>query len=280
MKWEEKAKYYYERCQGYYKLWFDKKSLGMHYGFWENETRSRSEALINQYRMVLKTLQPKNNELILDAGCGVGGASFWLAHQTDANFIGITISPKQIRLAQKHARDRGLLERIKFHEMSFFDTNFKNETIDKIFTIESFCYSYPEPTKFAKEMYRILKRGGKIHISDGILLRQPKNEKEKRMLREWYSGWGLMGINTKDEIIYGFRKIGFKNINFIDKTEAIKKNVWQIYIFGFLGLNALRILRLFGKRKSIELDHARACMNQKKLVDIGLMGYGIFTAEK
>ena len=76
---------YYNKCTKYYNwFWFDKESLGLHYGFWDKGTKSKKESLLNQYREVIRLLQPKSNELVLDAGCGIGGASLWLTKKTNA----------------------------------------------------------------------------------------------------------------------------------------------------------------------------------------------------
>lgn len=272
---------YYDKCQKYYTLfWSDNESLGLHYGFWDSDTKSRKEALLNQYREIIKLLQPESNELILDAGCGVGGASIWLAKHTNAKFIGITLSSKQVELAKKYSIRYKVSGRVEFYKMDFFNSGFNDETFDKIFTIESFCYSYPNPTNLLKEMHRVLKKGGKILMSDGFLLRHPKNNQEIESLKKFYLGWKLNGGNSKDEILGAFKKSGFKNVRFIDKTESIKKNVNQIFLRGVILYLFLRILRSFKLISQTELEHTFAVINQKRLVEAGIMGYGIFYAEK
>lgn len=272
---------YYDKCTKYYTwFWYDKESLGMHYGFWDRDTKSRKEALINQYREIINLIHPEPNELILDAGCGVGGASIWLAKKTKAKFIGIASSIKQLELANKYAKKHGVSEYVKFYRQDYFRTNFKDETFDKIFAIESFCHSYPDSLNLFNEMYRILKTGGKIFMSDGILLRHPKDNDEQKLFKEWCSGWKLNGLNTIDEIIYAFRKAEFKNIEFIDKTESIKRSSNQIYLGGMIGRPFLKVLRIFRLISLIELKNVNAIINQKSLFEKGIMGYGIFYAEK
>src|SRR5215470_3061151 len=38
---------------------------------------------------------------VLDAGCGMGGSSVWLATERGAEVVGITISPNQVGLANR-----------------------------------------------------------------------------------------------------------------------------------------------------------------------------------
>ena len=272
---------YYDKCTKYYKwFWFDKESLGIHYGFWDKGTKSKKEALLNQYREVIKLLRPKSNELILDAGCGVGGASIWLARKIKAKLIGITLSSKQVKLAKKYLAKYNVSDKVEFYKMDFFKTKFKNKTFNKIFTIESFCYSCPNPENLLREMYKVLKKGGKILISDGILLRQPKNNQEQKLLEKFYLGWKLNRLNTGSEIIKALKKTGFKKIKFISKTESVKRNLNQIYLRGIIFYPILKILRFFKLISQVELENTFATICQKKLFETDIMGYGIFYAQK
>lgn len=271
---------YYDKCQFYYTWLWSGKSLGLHYGFWDKDTKSLQEALINQYRLARELLQPQPGELILDAGCGVGGASIWLAQKTAANFVGITLSSKQLALAIKNARKYKVLDQIEFRKMDFFATAFADDFFDSIFFIESFCYSYPHPEILLKEMRRILKPGGKIVISDGIFPRQPKSPDEQRLFRKFFSGWKLSGGNTAREIIESLRRGGFKNIRFIDKTAAVKKTGDFIYRRGLISYPLLKILRFFRLISQIAEDSAVSTIIQKELINQGLLGYGVFSAER
>jgi len=131
-----------------------------------------------------------------------------------------------------------------------------------------------------QEMFRILKKGGKIIMSDGMLLRRPKDLYERRLLEKLYLGWKLKGGNTIQEIIESFTKVGFKNVKFINKTRAIKKNINTIYIRGLIAYPFLKMLRFFRLISQVELENAYAPLNQKKTYEKGLFGYGMFYAEK
>lgn len=274
---------YYDKCGWHYRLfWTDNESLAMHYGFWEQDTTSKKEALINQYREIIEIMQPAPGEQVLDAGCGIGGASFWVAEKTGANVVGITISENQLKTANKllNGRNKHLSENIGFEKRNYLNTGFAEKKFDKIFGIESFCYAYPHPEKLFREMHRILKDGGKLLVSDGICLRQAQNSEEKKMLEKFCCGFKLSGVNTAGEIIGALERCGFRNIKHINKTEQIKKNrnilYWRaVFIHPFL--------RLLGKLKlvaKVQSEHGYAPIFQKKLIEKGIMGYGIFYAEK
>ena len=276
----EEVKNYYNKSQKWY-TWFysDNESLGLHYGFWDNPTTTRIEALINPYRVIKQYLNPQVNELILDAGCGVGGASLWLAAQTEAKYIGITLSEVQLQKAIEHRKRRKLEDQTTFFQKNYFETGFKDNSFDKIFGLESFCYSYPNSSPLYKEMYRILKPGGKLLILDGIFLRNPKNIKEEKLAKDFCRGFRLAAMSTPEQIISQLGANGFKNINFVDKSLEIKPSVDDIHKKGLL-VSPFSYLKYIGLVTQIEADNLLAFRTQKEMYDIGLYGYGVFVAEK
>jgi len=272
---------YYDRCQRLYSWFYSgRKSLALHYGFWNEGTRTKEEALINQYVEVAGLLEPAAGDRILDAGCGVGGASIWLAQHSEARLTGITLSRVQLELARKYAARYGVQDRVEFHLANFFHTGFPDGHFDKVFGIESFCYSYPKPERLFEEMYRILKPGGRLVMSDGIMLRQPRNEREAEQARKFCESVKMDGWSTRDEIIRALEDCGFTNIRTADKTGEVKKSVRHIYTLGLFVVPLLYILKLFRLASKLETDHYLFMGSQKAIYHAGLVGYGMFYGEK
>ena len=271
---------YYDKSTRWYRwFYYDSESLGLHYGFWDAGTKSRKQSLTNQYRAIRDLLSPKPEEKILDAGCGVGGASFWLMKNAPAHYTGITISEVQLAMAKRYARKRDAEHKIQFLLGDYFKTGFEDKSFDKIFAIESFCYSYPRPEGLYAEMFRILKPGGKLVISDGVLLRKPKDQEEEKLAKAFCDGFKMAGWNTVEEIIFTLGSVGFINIHHIDKTEAVKKSIIDIWQTSHR-VSPFLLLRYIGLVSKTEVENLLATYSQKKMYDRGLVGYGIFVAEK
>jgi len=271
----------YDRTQKWYNIFYtDKNSLSLHYGFWNEHTCSKKEALLNQYREVAALLNPSPGKRVLDAGCGVGGASIWLAENTGAAMVGITLSSVQVNLAKKYAQERGVSQKASFYPANYFETGFQEESFDQAFAIESFCYSYPEPERFFQEMHRILKPGGEIVISDAFLLRQLQGDQEIKIARDFCQGVKMNGWSTKDEIIAALEQCGFKLIRFVDKTGEVEKSVRDVYRLGRLSLPFFYLLKPLGLASKIEIDHYLFACSQRELYNQGLVGYGLFCAVK
>lgn len=112
----------------------------------------------------------KQQQFVLDAGCGVGGPILALNKKIAANFTGITISPYQIELANKfYSESKNSLKggTVTFKEGDFHNLSsmFPEESFDHAIFLESFGHSN-NPQKLMKEVYTVLKKGGQLYIKD------------------------------------------------------------------------------------------------------------------
>ena len=81
---------YYDLNEAQYKLnWKLDTCLALHYGYQDEENRSFEKSLINMNAQLAKRAKITENDFVLDAGCGVGGSSIYLAkHLTEvSNFF-------------------------------------------------------------------------------------------------------------------------------------------------------------------------------------------------
>ena len=82
---------YYQSSQWLYRLFcYNKDTLGIHFGFWEKDTKSRQEAMVNQDKEIIKVGVIKKGDRVLDAGCGVGGTAIYIAKIIGARVTGIS----------------------------------------------------------------------------------------------------------------------------------------------------------------------------------------------
>lgn len=73
----------------------------------------------------------------------------------------IDISPRMLAKAREKAI--GYNGSIRLMEMDARNLNFSSETFDQVFTSCTFC-SVPEPIRGLRELYRVLKPGGELHM--------------------------------------------------------------------------------------------------------------------
>ncbi len=279
---------YHKRIQDYYKksswlyklFWYNSNSLGLHLGFWEKDTKSRQEAILNQNKAILELVKIRKADKILDAGCGVGGTAIYLAKQTGAHITGISITEDQIKHAKNNAEKNKVSSLTTFLQMNYEKTTFPSNSFNIIYGVESICYSYPK-INFLKEAYRLLMPGGKLIIEDGYSIRKPKDSKEKTILDEFKKGWALKELCLFNDMTKYLSLSGFTKIKEIDKTKEIKKsisymyNLWRFtipfsFIISFIPLPFFRII--IQNNKSIKAIN--------ELYKEGILGYYIHYAEK
>jgi len=274
----QKVKEYYKELDKSYKHWGDEEIYNIHYGYWDENTKSHIQSLENMNRVLAERLKIKPGDKILDAGCGVGASAIWLAKNYDVEVTGITISELQCEKAKIFAKKTEVSDKLKFYVQNFQNPNFKNETFDAVWILESLCHG-DNKEKFLQETYRILKNGGKLIIADFFLTKPytKLNKIQKWLVDRWLFGWRLADLWTAKELKYYAEKIGFKNIEIIDITKNILPSSREIFKRGYQGYLVDKYLK---KRLPIQMAHVASCIYQGLALKIGTWKYLIICVEK
>jgi tocopherol O-methyltransferase len=216
---------YYQSSQWLYRLFvYSSRTLGMHYGFWDSNTKNRQQAIMNENEEVIRIGHITSNMRILDAGCGVGGTAIYIAQTTGASMWGISLDPQQIRLAKQYAQKRGAAPLTHFSTQDYTQTNFPDNFFDVVFGIESICYASPK-NEFLEEAYRILKPGGTLVVQDGYISRPPKTPQEHRILKDFTWAWALPQMITNAQMCREMSRAGFIQNRSIDFTKEVLPTV-------------------------------------------------------
>lgn len=275
----EDVKKYYDYTLPFYRFFYHKKSNAIHYGFWDNNVKNHQEALINVNRFLAKTARIKSSEIILDAGCGIGGSAIWLAKHYKVHVIGITVSKKQLDEAKRLSRENKVNHSVNFYQRDFLNSGFKDKSFDVIWAIESVCYA-ENKKDFLKEAYRLLKDNGRLVVDDGFLLRRPRNKREGRELSAFLDGFVLPNLAGENEFRQFLQEVGFKNIKVYDKSKETlpsSKKIYRMSIFSYPVSWITEKLRLTPK---LLTKNNLTGIIQYKLIQSGLMGFRVFYAEK
>jgi cyclopropane fatty-acyl-phospholipid synthase-like methyltransferase len=273
---------YYEKTHFWYRLLWYRKDLAIHYGFWDTTTRSQFEAVINENRFLAEQAQITQNDHVLDAGCGVGGSAIWLAKTIGCHVLGITISPSQVKAARKNAVKNGVSELVSFELIDYMSTSFPYSTFDVVWGIESFCHA-PSKRALFKELWRILKPGGRIVIADGFQKREPHTLSEQKTLLSFFNGLAVYDIPQWDEYEKILHETGFKNIRRWDKTDAVRPSAQRIFWIGVFFTTIVPFFyftRYCGMDTDILIGNWHAAFAQRKALQGDLCLYGVYYGEK
>ena len=80
-KLEEDTAQHFEDCHlDYLFAWCNQDNLAFHYGYWDSDKPyEQHQALINKNQLLYDKVDIKPQDRVLDAGCGIGGSSIWMA---------------------------------------------------------------------------------------------------------------------------------------------------------------------------------------------------------
>ncbi|GLC79329.1 class I SAM-dependent methyltransferase [Lacrimispora brassicae] len=115
--------------------------------------------------LLINMVSPKDNDVVLDLGTGNGYLAFPLAERYGAaKVIGLDIVDDTLKRNRKKVYDIGL-DNLEFAAYDGTVFPFENNSVDLIITRYA-LHHFPDLMHSFREMYRILKLGGKIIISD------------------------------------------------------------------------------------------------------------------
>ncbi|UCE73389.1 MAG: arsenite methyltransferase [Methanomassiliicoccales archaeon] len=163
----------------------------------------------------------KEGDTYLDLGSGAGIDCFLAADRVgkSGKVIGVDMTPEMIDRARENVKKAGL-ENIEFRLGEIEHLPVADNSVD---VITSNCVINLSPDKGAvfREAFRVLKPGGKLMISDIVLLKQLPEAVLKSA--EAYVGC-VSGAMLKDEYLDVVKESGFTDIEIVGETSS--GNVW------------------------------------------------------
>lgn len=275
---QEIEAYYDESLRDYEIVWQLKYSMALHYGFWDEDTRTHRQALWNMNFQIAKNAQIKKSDSVLDAGCGVGGTSFFLANNIGCSVEGISLSEAHIQRALEYKKDNDPNNLVTFSCQNFCETSFSDNSFDVIFGIESIVHA-EDKSAFLKEAYRLLKPGGRLLVSD-YFLRHPQDEKEKETLKKWAYSWAIDDFIYEDDFLKEVKKNGFNTFFLKDISKNVYPSIKLMHRSYYPGIFISKISNFFGNRTDKQLENSKSGKFQYQSYSNGVWKYKHFLAFK
>jgi SAM-dependent methyltransferase len=161
----------------------------------------------------------KEGDTVLDLGCGAGFDCFLAVKKVGASgkVIGVDMTEAMIEKAKSNAQKLGM-KNVEFILSEIEKMPIKDNSVDIIIT-NCVVNLTPDKLETFKEARRVLKPGGKIYLSDIVLLEELS--KEQKNNKDLLTGC-VAGALLKDDYLQKIKEAGF-SVNILHENKEISK---------------------------------------------------------
>ena len=158
----------------------------------------------------------REGETVLDLGSGAGLDSFLAASRVGktGRVIGVDMTPEMIERARENARE-GNYRNVEFRLGEIENLPVADNYVDVVIS-NCVINLVPDKRRVFAEAFRVLKPGGRLMISDIVLLKELPDVIKNSI--EAYIGC-LSGAIMKDEYLMAIKEAGFHDVRIVDETS-------------------------------------------------------------
>lgn len=131
-KSKDNISYHYDIGNDFYQLWLD-KTMTYSCGYFQAENDTLEQAQVNKVNYILRKLNLKEGNTLLDIGCGWGELIITAAKKYKVKAMGVTLSSEQMEKANKRIKEEGLENLVEVQLIDY--RQIKNRTFDQIVSV-------------------------------------------------------------------------------------------------------------------------------------------------
>jgi ubiquinone/menaquinone biosynthesis C-methylase UbiE len=222
-------------------------------------------------------LRLSKDSIVLNVACGTGTSAIALANRFGCRVIGIDQNDKKLLRAGERTLNAGLESKLRFVKSDAESIGFDDGTFDAVICECALC-TFPDRDKSLKEMFRVLKRGGRIGVADIVIERELPDDFKKLISKVVSIEGALPEKGYRDSL----EKAGFGAIELENHSEAVRALLEK----------AEKLMRLWDLARSmfnIDLEKLLGITEEKakemlgeafKWLEDGTLGYGLFVGLK
>jgi cyclopropane-fatty-acyl-phospholipid synthase len=170
--------------------------------YFEGPGQDLDAAQLAKKRHIVAKLVVGPDARVLDIGCGWGGMALYLAEMSGAEVTGLTLSPEQLKVAQRRAGERGLSSRVRFQLEDYRELD---ESFDRIVSVGMFEHV---GSKDYDTYFDVIRRGLK---DDGVALLHSIGRMDGRSaMNPWFAKYIFPGshVPALTEVLPSIEKAG------------------------------------------------------------------------
>lgn len=223
----------------------------------------RKPAIGRMHDSILAPADFKESDVVVDAGCGVGGTAFLINERHGSRVVGLNINQLQVDIATDRAKAAGVEDKVTF-QLADCSTSLPldDNSVDYVVNIASACH-YEDRAKFIEECARILKPGGKMIVQDWMEADGISDEERAQFVQPVCDTWLLSKLDS----LGSYRELLAANGLETTESEYLEKGVNPN---AFL-LQAGYMMALQKEQQGVITDYERGNMGRSKSFAEGLL---------
>lgn len=276
---QDVVRYYDQTWADYRVVWLSRKNYAFHFGYHDQDGMTHRRALVRNNEVMADAAQIQPGDRVLDAGCGVGGTSCWLAEHRQATVVGITLVPNQVQRARAIAQRRGVADRATFEVADYSHIPYPDASFDVVWVQESLCHSAEKAATY-REFHRVLRPGGRLVLAEYMRTTRVLSARDQGLVRGWLAGWMMPDLDTFDEHRSNAAAAGFASVAVRDATAFTRPSLRRLFVRSLILYPLAVLLHLLRVRSATQHGNVRASVLQYLALRRGVWGYGILQATR
>lgn len=276
-----------ERIKNFYDastpLWLQTWGEQMHHGYYGPDGKREVDHGQAQLDMIDALLEwgqaPASIGRFLDAGCGVGGSSRYLAARHPASSgLGVTLSPVQAANGQRYNQEAGLADRLEIRAQDVYTLDAEQDgPFDFVYSMESAEHMADKRGLF-ELFYRLLRPGGRLVMATWCHRPEPPalSKNDQRVLDNICRLYHLPPLVSVPVLAEAARGAGFGQLATDDWSAAVEPFWGAVIASGLDPRNWPGLLRA----GSQTIKGAWAMKYMKEGFRSGAIRYGVLRATK
>jgi tocopherol O-methyltransferase len=244
----------------------------LHDGLYLTGRESRAEAQENLVRELAGLAEIPRGAHVLDVGSGLGGTSLWLCRELACRTTGITLSPVQVEIGTRLARQARADARflvMDAEEMSF------DEVFDVLWMMGVLGH-LPDQRRFVERSARHLRPGGKFVLADWCLGPDVSDRDHARYVAPVLRGMRQPFAFPLAEYVRWFEAAGYHVRHAADITRRTART-WDEGISIVKQQGLWRLALALGRDI---VSFVRSIRGMKLAMGRGMLTYGVLIAER
>ncbi len=153
---------HYDIGNAFFELWLD-KTMSYSCAYFKKENDTLYDAQVNKVDYILKKLNLKEGQTLLDIGCGWGYLLLTAVKKYHVKGVGITLSEEQYKKGQERIKAAGLEDQVEIRLMDYRDLEKSGLSFDRIVSVGMLEHvSRENYALFFKNIDKVLNKKGMV----------------------------------------------------------------------------------------------------------------------